>query len=138
MTEHLQANIFYGFAVFVISNRILYAIFDHGHVETTYDEATGRNITRTVNTLPWFSYFWFDTSETPNYQLAFTYQIWCITLYGILIGTSDALVTGMLVHLNAQFDILKNSVLTIRERARKMQVRQLNFLMSRFFNVVFS
>lgn len=100
----------------------MYALFDPGYYETHFDEVTNMNVTMHVRTLPWFSYFWFDTKNTPQYEIAFFYQIWCITLYGILIGTADALVAGMLVHLNAQFSILRNSVLTLRERAIKFQV----------------
>ncbi|GLV41186.1 Odorant receptor 49b [Carabus blaptoides fortunei] len=120
----MQANAFYLMAGAAITNRVVYACRDSATIEYIYDPVTNTTMTSRERTLPWYSWFWFDTRPTPNYQIAFFYQVWCVSLFGVEIGVLDTLISAMLVHLNAQFSILNNAIVTVTERARRMQIEE--------------
>lgn len=68
------------------------------------------------STLP----FDIDMQKTPVYEISVLYQAWCIALFGWYLGNCDTIITGVMIHLAAQFRILNNAILNVVNRAEMM------------------
>lgn len=68
------------------------------------------------STLP----FTIDEQVFPNFELICLYQSFSIALFGVYLGNGDTIITGIMIHLTAQFRILNNEILTVVRRAEIM------------------
>lgn len=72
---------------------------------------------------PYYSYFPFNIEQSPIYEVAVSYQIFCVWIYGIYISAIDTILTGYLIHIKAQFLILKNYIHLYVQKAEEQCVR---------------
>lgn len=71
---------------------------------------------------PYYSYFPFNIEHSPVYEIAVSYQIFCVWIYGIYISAIDTILTGYLIHIKAQFLILKNYISLYIQKAEEQCV----------------
>ncbi|KAI7815667.1 Odorant receptor Or17 [Rhyzopertha dominica] len=62
---------------------------------------------------PYISWIPFSLRKSPNYELAFIYQLMGPYVHGCYIGGTDAVLTGMIIHIKTQFQILKHNLTRI-------------------------
>lgn len=82
----------------------------------------GDNVTEIVSLFPYPSELPFnvDTQKSPIFELFCIYQAWSIGMFGFYFVNCDFIITGIMVHLAAQFRILNNSLRNVVERAEMM------------------
>lgn len=72
---------------------------------------------------PYYSFFPFNIERSPYYGFAVCYQIFCVWIYGIYISAIDTILTGYLIHIKAQFLILKNYINLYVQKAEEQCVK---------------
>lgn len=85
---------------------------------------------------PYYSFFPFNIEESPVYEIAVAYQIFCVWIYGIYISAIDTILTGYLIHIKAQFLILKNYIHLYVEKAEEQCVGTVIIKKLLFVNLV--
>lgn len=102
-----QANFFYCFVFFTVGNCATYAIT---YPQMVYNVTTIFNETyleKEGRLAPYISWVPFSIKKSPNYELVFLYQVTANIIYGFYIGATDSIMTGMIIHIRAQWLILK-------------------------------
>lgn len=69
--------------------------------------------------LPMVTWFPFDTDESPIFEIIYVYQMICIVICGISNITLDSIAAGFMAHVCAQYDILNDQILHIREQSKR-------------------
>ncbi|XP_017785832.1 PREDICTED: odorant receptor 46a-like [Nicrophorus vespilloides] len=113
--QTLRIGKIFGFpALASVSSRAI--LFAFKKSETIFDPTT--NTTRIVPAFPFPSTLPFPLDETisPNYEILFVYQTFCVGIFAWYLGNSDTIITGLIIHLSAQFKIITNAVSTVFER----------------------
>lgn len=83
------------------------------------DEITNSTVVKHITTMPYLTWFPFDKNKHPYYEIGFIYQTYCTVVYGMYIGSADAIICGFMMHIKAQFLILKLSLYSLIDRASK-------------------
>lgn len=103
----------------IIGLRCTYAASSPGTDEYLYNETTNITTIKHITTMPYTTWLPFDKNKHPHYEIAFFYQAYCTIVIGLYIGSADAIICGFMMHIKAQFLILKQSLYTLIDRGIK-------------------
>lgn len=80
------------------------------------------NVTEIVSKFPYPSSLPFniDVQKSPLFEMLCLYQAWSIGLFGLLFNNCNIIITGIMIHLTAQFRMLNNSLTNVVERSEKI------------------
>lgn len=106
-------------AFMIIGLRGVYAMVDSGEDVEEFIYGTNDTYIKHIKTMPYTTWFPFNKDKQPYYAIGFTYQIASTYIYGLFIGATDAILCGFLIHIQAQFRILKISLVTLLERSKQ-------------------
>lgn len=117
----LQALLFHVVVVVIVINRALYTYYDAPKITKSLDEITNTTLVIMKKRLPFTIWFPLDITVENIYKFAFWYELGCAFCYGLVIGSIDTLITGMLVHIKTQILILKSNITGFMERAELLE-----------------
>ncbi|KAI7815665.1 Odorant receptor Or15 [Rhyzopertha dominica] len=103
---NLQAYIFNGLAFSIIGNRAIYAMTTTPKIFNFTNEFNETYFEKEVIT-PFTTWMPFPLNRSPNYEFVVFYQLLTTYLYAFYIGATDTVMTGMIIHIKAQWLILK-------------------------------
>lgn len=114
---NLQAKVF-GIAVTaMISSRIIQVSFHTKQM--IYDEYTNMTNFEPVFPYPSTLPFPINSDKAMGYIFVFVYETFSMILFGWYLGNSDAIITGLMIHVTAQFKIATNALLTVMDKAER-------------------
>lgn len=114
----MQAIFFHAVVVSIVTNRALSTyseIFTEG-----YDKVANFTSGSLKTKLPFTNWFPLTLHNKTSYLLAFWYEIISASFYGLVIGSIDTLITGMMIHIKTQIIILKNNVSNFVTKAEEL------------------
>lgn len=113
----LQGGIFAVTLIATLGNRLLQTILHH-KIEIVSEDG---NTTETILLFPFSSTLPLDldVQKTPYYQLVFVYQTLGMFYVSFFLFNTDIIITGLMIHIQAQFKLLTNAFATVFERARQ-------------------
>lgn len=60
-----------------------------------------------------------NTTVSPNYEIAWLYQIICVLCFSVMISSIDLIISGVMAHISTQCKMLQNSLKRMVENAHR-------------------